>query len=257
MQDDAAGDGGGGGEADNTVNVNPDVASRLTDLFQLMDAQGAPLMEQPVKEPLSLAEEILERELAQTPPEALTGELWERIELSDAADSPFKVRRTANRDDRGFGWEMSSRGAFRDARRFPSTRTPRYESALFILNKGQFLSPRSNPLTLRFATLAFAVFRQANDVRKAKQCAKYVGDGCAGSYTDFYRRAAGELGNCSSYLAGDRVYVSVNGDREGRVRPVDAAGFLTGTTINPFGTEHRRCVYICASTTAILTTQLT
>lgn len=50
----------------------------------------------------------------------------------------------------------------------------------------------------------------------------------AGSCTDMYRRATGDLGNCSSYLETDVVYVSVNGDCEGRVRAVDAQGFLTG-----------------------------
>ena len=46
---------------------------------------------------------------------------------------------------------------------------------------------------------------KANDVRKAKNCHKYIGDGCAGSYTDYYRRAVGDLGNCSSYVAQDKV----------------------------------------------------
>jgi len=94
-----------------------------------------------------------------------------------------------------------------------------------LTNKLTSAQPRTRPTFHSHAHTGRIVVdsqQQANDVRKAKQCVKFVGDGCAGSYTDFYRRAVGDLGNCSSYLPGDRVYVSVNGDREGRVRPVDA-----------------------------------
>mmetsp|Transcript_15811 Transcript_15811/g.26692 ORF Transcript_15811/g.26692 Transcript_15811/m.26692 type:complete len:209 (+) Transcript_15811:1-627(+) len=107
---------------------------------------------------MSLEEELYEREMFQRPPESLEGELWERIEGSEALNSPFK----------------------------------------------------------------------ANDVRKSKECVKYIGDGSAGSYTDQYRRAVGELGNTSKYKKEDRVYISVNGDRPGRVLACDSKGYLTG-----------------------------
>lgn len=44
-----------------------------------------------LQEPLSLAEELLERELNQAPAESLTGALWERVAGSEAVDSPFKL----------------------------------------------------------------------------------------------------------------------------------------------------------------------
>lgn len=59
---------------------------------------------------------------SQLPPEALAGELWERIELSDAADSPFKVfvstlilalaltLAPCPRAHKGWGWVVRVRG---------------------------------------------------------------------------------------------------------------------------------------------------
>ena len=49
---------------------------------------------------------------------------------------------------------------------------------------------------------------------------KLIADGCAGSSSEAYKVAAAGLANTTSYSASNRVIVSVNGDRRGRVPAV-------------------------------------
>jgi hypothetical protein len=64
----------------------------------------------------------------------------------------YSNAKVANRNGRVFGWEIARTRPFRDARRFPSTRTEGYIYAAKVrdLFKDHFLSPGANP-TLRFA----------------------------------------------------------------------------------------------------------
>ena len=66
------------------------------------------------------------------------------------------------------------------------------------------------------------------DLLKAVGATSLLGEGGPGSSTERYVRAAGDLASVGSYRKEDRVFVSANGDREGRVPVVDASGALHG-----------------------------
>lgn len=55
------------------------------------------------------------------------------------------------------------------------------------------------------------------DLRKARDATCFIGRGRAGSATERYRAAAGDLANKARYSPRDRVFVSVNGRAGGRV----------------------------------------
>ena len=87
--------------------------------------------------------------------------------------------------------------------------------------------PVAQPLWRRIASSAAAESKfKAIDVAKARLCTKFVGRGVAGSYTEHYRSAAGELANCGRYDASDWVMVSCNGQRDDRFSPVNQHGRL-------------------------------
>jgi hypothetical protein len=58
------------------------------------------------------------------------------------------------------------------------------------------------------------------DRKKAAGATKFIGRGSAASSTNRYMLAAGDLANCGRYDSSDRVFVSVEGNRRGRV-PLD------------------------------------
>lgn len=60
----------------------------------------------------------------------------------------------------------------------------------------------------------------AKDVAKAAAANKFIGRGSPASSTDLYRRQCGDMANCGEYTADDVVFVSVEGQRRGRV-PLD------------------------------------
>lgn len=55
------------------------------------------------------------------------------------------------------------------------------------------------------------------DLRKATTATKFIGRGSSASSTNRYRLAAGNLANCSSYVASDVVFVSAEGARRQRI----------------------------------------
>ena len=55
------------------------------------------------------------------------------------------------------------------------------------------------------------------DYKKALGASKFIGAGAPGSSTDAYRKAFGSAANTAAYHSTDIVFVSVNGDRPGRV----------------------------------------
>lgn len=76
----------------------------------------------------------------------------------------------------------------------------------------------------------------AKDQAKADRATKFIGRGSPASSTNAYRIAFGELANCGEYLEGDRVFISAEGNRRGRLTfdksEVDlairaGAGFIT------------------------------
>jgi hypothetical protein len=83
------------------------------------------------------------------------------------------------------------------------------------------------PLWRRIAASAAAEGKfKAIDVAKARLCTCFIGFGAAGSYTEHYREAAGELANCGNYKSTDWVMVSCNGQRDDRYSPLGANGRL-------------------------------
>lgn len=58
------------------------------------------------------------------------------------------------------------------------------------------------------------------DRKKAQGATKFIGRGSSASSTSRYMLAAGDLANCGAYNAEDRVFVSVEGNRKGRI-PLD------------------------------------
>jgi hypothetical protein len=66
------------------------------------------------------------------------------------------------------------------------------------------------------------------DLLKAVDATSLVGAGGPGSSTERYVNAAGELANVAAYRSADRVFVSANGDRAGRVPVVDEHGAVQG-----------------------------
>jgi hypothetical protein len=58
------------------------------------------------------------------------------------------------------------------------------------------------------------------DLAKAKTANKFIGRGSDASSTNRYRVAAGDVANTSDYEASDRIFVSVEGARRGRI-PLD------------------------------------
>ena len=71
----------------------------------------------------------------------------------------------------------------------------------------------------RLATLRDADAHRSleKDLRKARDATCFIGRGKAGSATEKYRVAAGDLANKARYSPLDRVFVSVNGQTAGRV----------------------------------------
>ena len=71
----------------------------------------------------------------------------------------------------------------------------------------------------RLATLRDADAHRSleKDLRKARDATCFIGRGKAGSATEKYRVAAGDLANKARYSPLDRVFVSVNGQTTGRV----------------------------------------
>lgn len=65
----------------------------------------------------------------------------------------------------------------------------------------------------------------AKDQEKANAATKFIGRGSPKSSTAAYARAVRERANCGNYTADDRVFVSVEGRRAGRV-PLDKAEVL-------------------------------
>jgi hypothetical protein len=57
----------------------------------------------------------------------------------------------------------------------------------------------------------------AKDLAKAAKANKFIGRGSSVSSTEKYRIAAGDLGNCGVYSSTDVVFISVEGNRRGRV----------------------------------------
>ena len=56
------------------------------------------------------------------------------------------------------------------------------------------------------------------DARKASKANKFIGFGCVGSSTERYRTGLPvDVVNTSEYVASDVVFVSINGDRPGRL----------------------------------------
>ena len=69
------------------------------------------------------------------------------------------------------------------------------------------------------------------DLRKAVGASSLLGSGGAGSSTERYVTAAGDLANVGTYTREDRVFVSANGDRPGRHPVLDASGQLQGAYV--------------------------
>lgn len=59
----------------------------------------------------------------------------------------------------------------------------------------------------------------SKDVLKAKNATKFIGRGSMASSTNKYMLAAGQLANCGQYNAADIIFVSVEGQRMGRIDP--------------------------------------
>lgn len=59
----------------------------------------------------------------------------------------------------------------------------------------------------------------SKDVLKAKHATKFIGRGSAASSTNKYMLAAGKLANCGQYDSNDIIFVSVEGQRMGRMEP--------------------------------------
>jgi hypothetical protein len=72
----------------------------------------------------------------------------------------------------------------------------------------------------------------AKDLLKAVGATSFIGEGGVDSSTARYREAAGDLANVGSYTSSDRVFVSANGDREGRVPVVGEGGDVVGAYAN-------------------------
>ena len=59
----------------------------------------------------------------------------------------------------------------------------------------------------------------AKDQRKADQCNKFIGRGSPRSSTHSYMLAYGALANCGEYTKTDKVFISAEGMRNGRLNP--------------------------------------
>lgn len=57
------------------------------------------------------------------------------------------------------------------------------------------------------------------DLQKAVNATKFIGRGSIASSTNKYMLAAGKLANCSLYDSNDIIFVSVEGQRMGRLEP--------------------------------------
>ena len=57
----------------------------------------------------------------------------------------------------------------------------------------------------------------AKDQRKSDRATKFIGRGSSRSSSAAYAKAWGALANCDNYTASDRVFVSVEGNRGGRI----------------------------------------
>lgn len=57
------------------------------------------------------------------------------------------------------------------------------------------------------------------DLHKASLANKFIGSGSARSSTNKYMVAAGDLANCGVYTEHDRVFISAEGLRAGRIPP--------------------------------------
>jgi hypothetical protein len=60
----------------------------------------------------------------------------------------------------------------------------------------------------------------AKDAAKAAKANKFIGYGTQGSSTELYRSQVGEVANVGKYTKDDIVFISVNGDRPNRVKPM-------------------------------------
>lgn len=101
---------------------------------------------------------------------------------------------------------------------------------------------------------SFHPFYLEKDLEKAEGASSMVGEGAAGSSTEQYVKAAGDLANVDLFSPSDVVFVSANGDRLGRV-PVTVGGLLNGqyrilervarvgATIVADGKKHREAAY--------------
>lgn len=58
------------------------------------------------------------------------------------------------------------------------------------------------------------------DTAKSKIATKFIGKGCPGSSTEFYRIQWGSLANCGNYSKDDIVFISTNGKRPGALPPL-------------------------------------
>lgn len=57
------------------------------------------------------------------------------------------------------------------------------------------------------------------DAKKAKHATQFIGRGTPGSSTEKYRLQWGDKANTGKYTENDIVFISVNGNRPGRVLP--------------------------------------
>ena len=57
------------------------------------------------------------------------------------------------------------------------------------------------------------------DQRKSDQATKFIGRGSSRSSTHTYAGCWGKLANCGQYSASDKVFISAEGDRSGRIPP--------------------------------------
>ena len=68
-------------------------------------------------------------------------------------------------------------------------------------------------------TLTVRTVHTAKDQLKANQATKFIGRGSARSSTNQYSKDFGDLANTGIYTSEDRVFISSEGNRVGRVTP--------------------------------------
>jgi hypothetical protein len=82
------------------------------------------------------------------------------------------------------------------------------------------------------------------DLRKARQATKFIGRGSLASSTNRYREAASHFANSGVYTRTDRVFVSVEGARRGRIAldivEVDLAISAGATLVSDVGIDRQR-----------------